>query len=165
MKDGEQVTIAGLVTGVQHRVAKTSGNPYGIITVEDFVGEMTVMFMGKTYQEYQTQLVADTIVAVRGRVSMRDDGMNVHAQGLTVPKLSMGEDSRPLILNLLEQRATESLVGELDRMLRRHDGVSDVKLNLIGQDTVRHFELPHRVKLSAGLYGELKALLGPGCFE
>ena len=77
VKDGEQVTIAGLVTGVQHRVAKTSGNPYGIITVEDFVGEMTVMFMGKTYQEYQTQLVADTIVAVRGRVSMRDDGMNV----------------------------------------------------------------------------------------
>lgn len=165
IRDGEQVTIAGLVTSVQHRVAKTSGNPYGTITVEDFVGEMTVMFMGKTYQEYQTQLVPDTIVAVRGRVSMRDDGMNLHAQGLTTPKLSMGEDSRPLILNLPEQRATESLVAELDRMLRRHEGVSDVKLNLIGKDAVRRFELPHRVKLSAGLFGELKALLGPGCFE
>ena len=31
-----QVTIAGLVTSVQHRVAKQSGNPYGMITIEDF---------------------------------------------------------------------------------------------------------------------------------
>jgi DNA polymerase-3 subunit alpha len=45
-QDGEQVTIAGLVTSVQHRVAKQSGNQYGMITVEDFGGEITDMFMG-----------------------------------------------------------------------------------------------------------------------
>ncbi|MES1170304.1 MAG: DNA polymerase III subunit alpha, partial [Leifsonia sp.] len=52
IQDGETVTIAGLVTSVQHRVAKASGNQYGMITVEDFGGEMTVMFMGKAYQEF-----------------------------------------------------------------------------------------------------------------
>ncbi|MCT7009313.1 hypothetical protein M1749_23500, partial [Salmonella enterica subsp. enterica serovar Oranienburg] len=52
--DGAQVTVAGLVTSVQHRVAKASGNPYGMITVEDFNGEVTVMFMGKTYTEFQS---------------------------------------------------------------------------------------------------------------
>ncbi|CAG7845720.1 DNA polymerase III subunit alpha [Pseudoclavibacter triregionum] len=165
VKDGEQVTIAGLVTSVQHRVAKNSGNPYGIITVEDFGGEMTVMFMGKTYQEFQTQLVADTIVAVRGRVSMRDDGMNLHAQGLSVPKLSQADEARPLTLSFPDTRATESLVSELDRMLRRHPGESEVRLKLLTPTAVRRFELPHRVQISAGMYGELKALLGPGCFE
>ena len=51
--EGERVTVAGLITSVQHRVAKQSGNPYGMITVEDFNGEVTVMFMGKTYTEFQ----------------------------------------------------------------------------------------------------------------
>lgn len=164
-KDGDQVTVAGLITSVQHRVAKTSGNPYGMITVEDFGGEITVMFMGKTYQEFQTQLLADTIVAVRGRVSLRDDGMNLHAQGLNVPKLATGDEARPLTLALPDQRATESLVAELDRMLRRHPGQSEVRLKLLTPASVRRFELPHRVSISSGLYGELKALLGPGCFD
>jgi DNA polymerase-3 subunit alpha len=39
VNDGDIVTVAGLVTSVQHRVAKQSGNPYGMITVEDFDGE------------------------------------------------------------------------------------------------------------------------------
>jgi DNA polymerase III subunit alpha len=34
--DGETVTIAGLLTSVQHRTARQSGKPYGIVTVEDF---------------------------------------------------------------------------------------------------------------------------------
>ena len=51
-QDGETVTIAGLVTSVQHRIARQSGNQYGMIQVEDFWGEITVMFMGKAYQEF-----------------------------------------------------------------------------------------------------------------
>ena len=35
-QDGDTVTIAGLVTSVQHRVARQSGNQYGMIQVEDF---------------------------------------------------------------------------------------------------------------------------------
>ena len=86
VNDGDQVTVAGLVTSVQHRVAKSSGNPYGMITVEDFDGEVTVMFMGKTYTEFQSMLVADSILVVRGRVSRRDDGLNLHAQSAFVAR-------------------------------------------------------------------------------
>ncbi len=48
--EGETVTVAGLLTSVQHRVAKSSGNPYGIVDIEDFGGQIGVMFLGKTYQ-------------------------------------------------------------------------------------------------------------------
>ena len=46
--DGEHVTVAGLVTSVQHRVARNSGNQYGLVQIEDFGGSITVMFLGKT---------------------------------------------------------------------------------------------------------------------
>src|SRR5690606_6624013 len=113
IQDGEQVVVAGLITSVQHRVAKQSGNPYGMITVEDFDGEITVMFMGKTYTEFQSQLVSDSILVVRGRVSRRDDGMNLHAQSCFSPDLGSFDAGGALQLVVPEHRATETVIGEL----------------------------------------------------
>ncbi|KAF2416048.1 DNA polymerase III subunit alpha [Microbacterium sp. B35-30] len=161
--DGDQVTIAGLVTSVQHRVAKQSGNPYGMITVEDFDGEITVMFMGKTYTEFQHMLVADSILVVRGRVSRRDDGMNLHAQSAFTPDLGTTDDSSSLILVMPERRASEALIGELLQTLTRHAGDTEVSLKLHSGTVAKVFEVPHTVRITPDLYGELKGLLGPQC--
>ncbi|QAY61578.1 DNA polymerase III subunit alpha [Microbacterium protaetiae] len=163
VRDGDQVTVAGLVTSVQHRVAKSSGNPYGMITVEDFDGEVTVMFMGKTYTEFQTMLQADSILVVRGRVSRRDDGLNLHAQSAFTPDLGVVDVSGPLTLLMPEHRATHRLVTELAEMLDRHHGDTEVTLKLHRGSVAKVFEVPHPVRVSADLYGELKGLLGPQC--
>ncbi len=163
VSDGDIVTVAGLVTSVQHRVAKQSGNPYGMITVEDFDGEVTVMFMGKTYTEFQSMLVADSILVVRGRVSRRDDGLNLHGQSAFTPDLGAVDASGPLILLMPEHRATESTVGELARVFSRHPGSTEVTLKLHKSGTAKVFEVPARVGVSVDLYGELKGLLGPQC--
>ncbi|WP_374939151.1 DNA polymerase III subunit alpha [Microbacterium sp. AK009] len=161
--DGEQVTVAGLVTSVQHRVAKSSGNPYGMITVEDFDGEVTVMFMGKTYTEFQSMLQADSILVVRGRVSRRDDGMNLHAVSAFVPDLGAVDASGPLVLLVPEHRATETVVTELAQVLTRHRGDTEVTLRLHKGGVAKVFEVPLPVTVTADLYGELKGLLGPQC--
>ncbi|TDP99734.1 MULTISPECIES: DNA polymerase III subunit alpha [unclassified Leifsonia] len=163
IQDGETVTIAGLVTSVQHRVAKASGNQYGMIQVEDFGGELTVMFMGKAYQEYSAQLQGDAIVVVRGRVSLRDDGMNLHAFSLMTPDLGQANDSGPLVITMPDQRATTDTVMSLSEVLARHPGESEVRLRLVKGQVARVFEVPKPVTVSADLYGELKGLLGPHC--
>lgn len=162
-QDGEHVTVAGLVTSVQHRVARNSGNQYGIVTVEDFGGEISVMFLGKTYQEFAPALTNDSVVVVRGRVSVRDDGMNLHAVSLTVPDLGQSLGAGPLVISVQENRATTDVVSALSDVLIRHSGDNEVRLKLIRGDTARVFEIPFPVKVSADLYGELKTLLGPGC--
>ena len=163
LSDGEQVTVAGLVTSVQHRVAKSSGNPYGLITVEDFDAEVTVMFLGKTYTEFQSVLQPDSVLSVRGRVSRRDDGLNLHAVSASQPDFGAYDTAGPLTLVVPEQRATESIVTELADMLRRHSGSTEVTLRLFGGSTAKVFEVPLPVTVSADLFGELKGLLGPGC--
>ncbi|GAA2015982.1 DNA polymerase III subunit alpha [Microbacterium ulmi] len=163
VRDGDQVTVAGLVTSVQHRVAKQSGNPYGMITIEDFNGEVTVMFMGKTYTEFQSQLIADSILAVRGRVSRRDDGLNLHAQSVFAPDLGAVDATGPLTLLLPEHRATETVIGQLAEVLDRHRGDIEVTLKLHRGSTAKVFEVPIPVRVTADLYGELKGLLGPQC--
>ncbi|RNE59480.1 DNA polymerase III subunit alpha [Cryobacterium tepidiphilum] len=162
-QDGDTVTIAGLITSVQHRVAKKSGNQYGMIQVEDFGGEITAMFMGKAYQEFSPALINDSIVVVRGRVSMRDDGMNLHAYSLFAPELGQGTEAGPLSIVMPEARATTDTVTALGDVLIRHQGESEVRLKLVKGNAARVFELPYRVGVSADLFGELKSLLGPFC--
>lgn len=163
IQDGETVTIAGLVTSVQHRVAKASGNQYGMIQVEDFGGELTVMFMGKAYQEFSPMLQGDAIVVVRGRVSLRDDGMNLHAFSLMTPDLGQSVGTGPLMITMPDQRATTDTVTTLAEVLARHPGDNEVRLRLVKGQVARVFEVPKPVTISADLYGELKGLLGPNC--
>jgi DNA polymerase-3 subunit alpha len=162
-QDADTVTIAGLITSVQHRVAKKSGNQYGIIQVEDFGGEIAVMFMGKAYQEFAPALINDSVVVVRGRVSMRDDGMNLHAYSLFAPDLGQASDLGTLSITLAEARATTDTVQALGDVLIRHGGTSEVRLKLVKGSSARIFELPYQVTVSADLFGELKSLLGPYC--
>jgi DNA polymerase-3 subunit alpha len=162
-QDGETVTVAGLITSVQHRTARNSGNQYGMITVEDFGGEITVMFLGKTYQEFSPALTNDSIVVVRGRVSARDDGMNLHAVSMFTPDTGASLGSGPLIISIPEFRATTDVVSALSDALIRHSGETEVRLKLIKGESARMFEVPYPVSVSADLYGELKSLLGPSC--
>jgi DNA polymerase-3 subunit alpha len=161
--DGETVTVAGLVTSVQHRTARNSGNPYGMVQLEDFGGEITVMFMGKTYQEFAPALVGDAIVVVKGRVSMRDDGMNLHAVSMFQPDTGTSLGAGPLVISVAESRATTEVIGALNDVLIRHAGDNEVRLRLVRGENARMFEIPYPVAVTADLYGELKSLLGPNC--
>ncbi|MEI5585589.1 DNA polymerase III subunit alpha [Agromyces sp. CCNWLW213] len=162
-QDGDVATIAGLVTSVQHRVARQSGNQYGMIQVEDFSGEITVMFMGKAYQEFAPALRGDSIVVVRGRVSLRDDGMNLHAYSVFEPEVGQGDENGPVVISLPDVRATTDTISALGDVLIRHRGDTEVRLKLTKGRTARVFELPYPVAVSADFYGELKSLLGPNC--
>jgi DNA polymerase-3 subunit alpha len=161
--DGDVITVAGLLTSVQHRTARNSGNQYGIAQLEDFSGEVSVMFLGKTYQEFGPALVADAIVVVKGRVSIRDDGMNLHAVSMFLPDTGQSLGSGPLVISVPEQRATTEVVTALNDVLIRHSGDNEVRLRLVRGDTARMFEIPFPVAVTADLYGELKSLLGPNC--
>ncbi|MBF4617847.1 DNA polymerase III subunit alpha, partial [Clavibacter sp. VKM Ac-2873] len=135
------------------------------VQLEDFGGEITCMFMGKAYQEFAPALISDGIVVIRGRVSMRDDGMNIHAFSVMTPEVGQARGSGPLVVSIAEHSATTVTVQSLKEILRRHSGDDEVRLQLIKGETARIFGLPMKVALGADLFGELKTLLGPGCLR
>jgi DNA polymerase-3 subunit alpha len=162
--DGETITIAGLISSVTHRVARASGNPYANVTIEDFEGEISVMFMGKTYKEYSEALVNDEVVVVRGRVNLRDDGFVISA--FSMDNIAIASESitqGPLRLQFAEADATRAVLENLDATLRAHPGNEEVQLSFIDEINPRSFKLQPTVKISDDLIGELKALLGAGC--
>ena len=163
IKDGETVTLAGLITGIQNRVGKNSGNPYANVTIEDFDGEITFMLSGKNFQEVGPTLSNDLVVSVRGRVSERDEGRTINLYSLSVLEAPADNENLVLKLRLDEKEATRGVLQALNGVLASHPGESEVVIYLTGTGSPKPFALPVRVKVSNQLFAEIKFLLGMNC--
>ena len=166
--DGTTVTVCGMITSLQRRVAKASGNPYARAEIEDMAGAVEVMFFGKTYQAVSMVLAEDLVVAVRGQIDKRDDGsITLKAMDVTVPEINEDGAAGPVVLSMPTQRASEKVVTELGRTLRAHRGSSAVHIRLVSGDRVELMRLGDQFQVtpSPALYGDLKVLLGPHCLD
>ena len=162
MPDGQQVTIAGLITNVDRRVSK-KGNPWAIVTVEDLESSIQCMFFGKVYEAAAPELAVDTVVQIRGQVEKRDETVSMRATEFTVPTLE-AQDERPLTIVLPPIALDQSHVRRLGQNLTSHPGPCEVKLALMddkGNAKVLTFGDRFRVKRDTSLFAEIKILFGP----
>ncbi len=161
--DGSQVTIGGLVSGLQRKVTK-KGDVWAIATVEDLEGAIEVMFFPQTYNLYATTLSEDTVVVVRGRLDRRDDVPKLIAMEMTLPDLSEGPRG-PVVISLPVVRCTPPVVERLKDVLATHPGATEVHLRLqaASRTTVLRIDDGLRVNPTPALMADLKALLGPAC--
>jgi DNA polymerase-3 subunit alpha len=165
LQDGQVLTIAGLVTAIEHKVARNTGNPYAILSVEDLDSEVTVMLMGKTYTEFGRSLNSDQFVMIRGRVSQRDDAKNINAQRIDIIEAATDGSSENVVLNIREEQATKGNLEELDRTLRAYPGESEVYVNMVaGRSVVNRFKLQPTVNFNIPLISEIKAIFGSKVF-
>ena len=164
MGDGQQVTIAGLVTGVDRRVSK-KGNPWAIVTIEDLESSIQCMFFGKVYEANAQDLVIDKVVQIRGQVELRDETASMRAMEMQVPTLE-AEDERPLIITLPPAALDRSHIMQLGQVLTSHPGYCEVKLAVMdekGNAKVLTFGDRFRVKRDTSLFADIKILFGASC--
>ena len=161
---GTAVTIGGIISGVDRRVNK-NGEPWAIVTIEDFNGSVEVLFFPKTYRIAALDIAEDAVVLVKARINIREDRVSVFGDTLEVPDLVVGGNGAPLALTLQTRMCTIETVTALKQVLVRHPGPSDVHLRLVNgnSSTVLRLDDQLRVETSSSLMGDLKALLGAGC--
>ncbi len=161
--DGANVTIAGMISGLQRKMTK-AGNPWAIATVEDLEGAVEVLFFPQSYQTVSTMLAEDLVVVVRGRLNRRDDVPTLYAAELTIPDITEGPRG-PVVIAMPLTRCTPPVAERLKDVLATHPGVTEVHLRLTqsGRSTVMRLDDRLRVTAGPALFGELKQLLGPSC--
>ena len=163
LEDGQVVTLAGLITGIERKTAR-SGNQYAMVTLEDLDSEVTVMLMGKAYTEFGPKLLTDQFVAVRGRISQRDESRNLNAQRIDIIEAAI-DDSAPVQLHIRDFTATRTALEDLDRTLRNYPGNSEVFINMVdASKNVTRFRLQHRILLSVPVVAEIKSIFGSKVF-
>ncbi|MGH3471221.1 MAG: OB-fold nucleic acid binding domain-containing protein, partial [Nocardioidaceae bacterium] len=164
-QEGRVVTVAGLVTSVVRKTTKR-GDPYAVITLEDLEGAIEVWVFPSSYQQASTLLVEDAVLLVRGKLKGgRDDALEITAMEITVPDLTRGAATGPVVISLPSVRVTQPVVEQLKDVLATHPGVAEVHLKLISSGRTMLMRLDERLRVtpSPALMADLKALLGPSC--
>jgi len=159
--DGQVVTLAGILTGVQRRITK-QGRAWASATLEDLAGGVEALFFPNTYEVIGQYIAEDAIVVVKGRVDRRDDTPRIMAMDMSLPDVSHNPDSKPVTLTMPITRCTPPLVSELKEILTSHPGDAEVHVHLQNGSRTTVLRLGAvRVAPTPALRADLKTILGP----
>ncbi|GAB1646035.1 DNA polymerase III subunit alpha [Krasilnikovia sp. MM14-A1259] len=159
--DGQVVTLAGILTGVQRRITK-QGRAWASATLEDLAGGVETLFFPNTYEVIGQYIAEDAIVVVKGRVDRRDDTPRIMAMDMSMPDVSHSADTKPITLTMPITRCTPPLVDQLKEILVSHPGDAEVHVHLQNGSRTTVMRLGGvRVAPTTALRADLKTILGP----
>ena len=123
-----------------------------------------MLIFPKVYQTCLTQLVPDTVVRIRGRITNKDESIEMQANELTVPEVRMSADG-PVTIQMPVVRCIPPVIQDLRQVLTAHPGGTEVRVKLLGPDKSMLMRLSDSLRVSneQPLIADLKALLGPRC--
>jgi DNA polymerase-3 subunit alpha len=163
----QTVTLAGILSSVNRRVTK-AGAPWAQAVLEDLEGSIEVMFFPATYANVALLLAEDAVVSIKGRTDAREDTVKLIASEVSVLDTTVAPRG-PVVVSLPLARCTPPMIDRLKDVLSAHPGTTEVHLRLTGPDRGSEKSLrlgdQFRVKPSAALMGDLKALLGPSAIS
>jgi DNA polymerase-3 subunit alpha len=162
--EDDVITLAGLLRNIEHRTARASGKQYASAVLEDMSGSIELSILGKAYDDLRPLLVNDSLVAISGRVRLREQFLSMMVRNVKHLDVSLDAEVSIIRVQVPAEHSTTTLIAELDDVLKRYPGDAEVELRLRHVSGIQVFTLPHRVAVSGPLYGELKRVLGPNCF-
>ncbi len=155
-QEGDMVTVGGVVTALSRKYTRR-GDLMAVFTLEDLQSAVEVMVFPKAMIDHGHKLRDDAIVAVRGRIDLRDDAPKLMANDIQIVEV-VSDAAPPLRLRLPPTAVTDTTIDTLKRILLEHPGDSPVFLHL-GEGKVMRLNNEFRVDVGRCV-GELRAELG-----
>ena len=159
-RDGEVVTVGGIVSGLKHLTTKR-GEPMVFATLDDPTGSAEVVVFNSTYAAAREHLEADSVLVVKGRVDHKQAG-ETKLVAMEVRPFEAVAARREVRLRIDARQAPSGLIGELASVVRDFPGEALVVVDLETSTGARTLALGpgYRVKPDSDFFAEVKALLG-----
>lgn len=190
-RDGERVSIAGMITHVKP-ITTRKGEPMAFVTAEDWSRQVEVILFPRTYQKYRPLLQTDRPVRISGRINLHEEGVKILADTLedlerlakdppAVPEASArtsqasparkgvpgGEESpAAAFIRISPQHEDGQVLQSLKQVLLRHRG--DVPVYLFYERTKRVLALPvskYGIRPSEECRARIEEILGKRTFR
>jgi DNA polymerase-3 subunit alpha len=158
-RDGEVVTVAGIVAAVKQLTTK-KGEPMVFMRLDDVLGSAEVVVFNSVYAEARDLLVPDSVLVVKARVDHKEGESKLIA--LEVSSFEATPELREVRLRLDARRARAGIIRELAAVVRDFPGEAPVTVDLVTSEGARTFQFgtDYRVKPEPDFFAEVKALLG-----
>jgi DNA polymerase-3 subunit alpha len=158
-RDGEIVTVAGIVSAVKQLTTK-KGEPMVFLRLDDVIGSAEVVVFNSVYAAARELLVTDSVLVVKARVDHKEGESKLIA--LEVSSFEATPERREVRLKLDARRARAGIIRELAAVVRDFPGEAPVVVDLVTTEGPRtlQFGNDYRVKPEPDFFAEVKALLG-----
>jgi DNA polymerase-3 subunit alpha len=158
-RDGEVVTIGGIVAGVRHMTTKR-GEAMVFLRLEDVTGGIEAMVFNSTYEKARELCTTERVLIVKGRLDRKEGETKLIAMELAA--FEAVAEKREVRLTIDATKARAGTIRELAALIRDFPGDSPVYADLVtshGRKTYA-FGPQYRVKPAPDFYAEVKMLLG-----
>jgi DNA polymerase-3 subunit alpha len=159
-RDGEVVTIGGIVSSVKQLTTK-KGDPMVFLSLGDLSGEAEVVVFNSVFAASRELCNADTVLVVKGRVDHKQEG-ETKLIALEVSAFEAARVPTEVRLKVDARAARAGIVRELGHVVKDFPGEARVVVALETSEGPRTLELgpDYRVRPEADFFAEVKALLG-----
>jgi DNA polymerase-3 subunit alpha len=159
-RDGEVVTVGGIVSSVKHLTTK-KGDPMVFLSLGDLSGEAEVVVFNSVFAAARELCQADTVLVVKGRVDHKQEG-ETKLIALEVTAFEAARVPTEVRLRVDARAASAGIVRELGHVVKDFPGEARVVVALETSEGPRTLELgpDYRVRPEADFFAEVKALLG-----
>jgi len=93
LSDRAAFRVAGAISQVDKKFTKKEGKPFAIIWIEDLTGTLELVVWNELYLECAENLVPGKVVAIRGKLDLRDESLRATAEKLRI--FSTDHTNRP----------------------------------------------------------------------
>ncbi|MBV8080593.1 MAG: DNA polymerase III subunit alpha, partial [Actinobacteria bacterium] len=158
-RDGESVTVGGIVSEVKHLTTKR-GEPMCFMRLDDVTGGIECVVFNSTYAAASELCVADRILIVKGRVDHKEGETKLIAS--EVSAFESVPIKREVRLRIDATQARAGIIRDLAAVIRDFPGESPVYVDCVTSAGSQLLALgpKYRVQPVADFYAEVKALLG-----
>ena len=167
---GTGLKIGGMVTTFRDGMTK-KGNPYGMITLEDYNGSHEFPLFGKNFDDYAKYMIKDLFLYIHAVVQVKGSDYRNHTPDPNVkPEIELKimnimpfKEVRKLItrirIYLSLDKLTNDVAVELTKIVTENKGDVNVYIEIkdfLTSEKISLFARPHRMKINSTVYQYLK---------
>jgi len=158
-RDGEVVTVGGIVAALRHMTTKR-GDAMVFLRLEDVTGGVETVVFNSTYDRARELCTTDRILIVKGRIDRKEGETKLVA--MEIAAFEAVAEKREVWLKIDATKAGAGTIRELAQLIKDFPGESPVYADLTTSQgkKVYAFGPQYKVKPAPDFYAEVKMLLG-----
>ena len=155
LRDKQQVTVGGIITGIKNKITSKQ-QQMAFIEIEDMVGTIDVVVFPNTYQKKRELIRPDNKVFIFGSVDISDDA---NAKLIANNIYTFEEAPKELWLQFEDKDSYLKLAPQVDRILSEYKGLDQVSVYLKKEKAVKKLNRKQSVNVNNALLTTLYSLL------
>ena len=157
--EGKELTFAGIITDVQHRISK-NGKPWGMFTFEDYSDAYEFRLFNEDYLKFRHFLIPNTFLYIKTMLKRLWQNGDIRVQITNIQQLQdvLSKMAKKITIQLDINSVNNKEIDSINTVLKKHKGKQGLNFTVYDMEEKIKLSMPSRsnkIEISNELIEEL----------